>query len=227
MKDEIRRKLLSLQDAEYKEFNQKLIPTVPESRVIGIRMPVLREYAKELDFKDCGDFLRDLPHVYFEENTLHVLILERVKDFDLLIRELDIFLPYVDNWSTCDTFSPSIFKRESEKLIKKIPDWLKSEYTYEVRFGINMLMKHYLDDRFDKKYLTLVLNIHSEEYYINMMRAWYFATALAKQYGDTVLIIEQYKLDLWTHNKTIQKACESRRLTDGQKQYLRQFKLSK
>lgn len=225
MKEAIRQKLLSFRDIEYKKFNQKLIPTVSEDRVIGIRTPILRKYARELDFNECGDFLRDLPHFYFEENTLHALILEQVKGCDLLIRELDIFLPYVDNWATCDTFSPKIFEKECEKLIKKIPDWLKSKHTYEVRFGIGMLMKHFLNDKFDKKYLLLVCDIKSEEYYINMMRAWYFATALAKQYDDTVLIIEQHKLDLWTHNKAIQKACESRRLTDAQKQHLRQLKI--
>ena len=209
-------------EEEYREFSSKLMPTVEKSKVIGIRTPLLRKFAKSLD--NYEDFLTELPHKYFEENNLHAFLIEREKDFEKCIEKLNVFLPYVDNWATCDSMKPKILKKEPEKLLEHIKIWLKSKDTYSVRYGINLLMSFYLDDNFKRDYLMLVADIKSDEYYINMMRAWYFATALAKQYKQTLLYIENKVLDKWTHNKTIQKATESLRITKEQKEYLKTLK---
>lgn len=225
MKTNIQKELLNLQDLKYKEFHQKLMPTVNPDRVIGIRTPVLRKFAKEFGKTEKAEaFLKDLPHEYYEENNLHAFLLEQIKNYDELIEELNIFLPFVDNWATCDMMSPKIFKNHKEELIKDIDRWLKSNDVYAVRFAVNCLMNYYLDGDFKKEYLEKVTEIKSDEYYINMVRAWYFATALAKQYGETVKILENNVLDKWTHNKTIQKAVESYRITPEQKQYLKTLK---
>ena len=183
---------------------------------------MLRKYAKSLE--DYEDFLDDLPHKYFEENNLHAFLIERERDFDACIEKLDVFLPYVDNWSTCDSMKPKVLKKEPEKLLIHIKRWLKAKDVYSVRYAINLLMSFYLDERFDEKYLKLVAGVKSEEYYINMMRAWYFATALFKQHEKTLPYIKEKKLDIWTHNKTIQKAIESFRITNKQKEYLKKYK---
>ena len=209
-------------EEEYREFSSKLIPTVDKSTVIGVRIPLLRKYAKSLE--DYEDFLDDLPHKYFEENNLHAFLIERERDFDACIEKLDVFLPYVDNWSTCDSMKPKVLKKEPEKLLIHIKRWLKAKDVYSVRYAINLLMSFYLDEKFDEKYLRLVAEVKSEEYYINMMRAWYFATALYKQYEKTLSYIKEKKLDIWTHNKTIQKAIESFRITNKQKEYLKKYK---
>ncbi len=209
-------------EEEYREFSSKLMPTVEKSTVIGIRTPLLRKFAKELD--DYNDFLQELPHEYYEENNLHAFLIEKEKDFEKCIERLNAFLPYVDNWATCDSMKPKVLKKEPEKLLKHIKKWLKSKDAYAVRYGINLLMSFYLDENFDRRYLTLVADVKSGEYYINMMRAWYFATALAKQYEETLPYIENKVLDVWTHNKTIQKAVESFRITKEQKEYLKTFK---
>ncbi|MCM1364049.1 MAG: DNA alkylation repair protein [Faecalibacterium sp.] len=221
----VREKLFSMQDLKYKDFHSKLIPTIDSQLVIGVRTPELRRYAKEFSkHPDVQDFLNALPHKYYEENNLHGFLIELMKDYDSVIDALDSFLPYVDNWATCDLMRPKVIKRNKDKLINKIGEWLSSQDTYTIRFAIEMLMTFYLDNDFKISYADMVAVIRSDEYYINMMIAWYFATALSKQYDSIIPYIEGRKLDIWTHNKTIQKAIESRRITDEQKVYLRTLK---
>lgn len=226
--DDIRDELFKMQDIEYRDFNSKLIPTVKKEDMIGVRTPELRKYAKKL-LKEEGveDFLHSLPHKYFDENQLHAFIISEIKDFKLCIDELINFLPYLDNWATCDQLSPKIFKKYRNDLLPHIYEWLKSDKTYTVRFGIGMLMEHFLDEDFKSEYPEIVAAVRSEEYYINMMTAWYFATALAKQYESILPFIEGNKLDTWTHNKTIQKAIESNRISAEQKNYLKGLKIKK
>ena len=217
--------LFNLQDKKYGEFQIKLIPTVDPKSIIGVRTPELRKLAKEIiKENDYEAFLNDLPHKYFDENQLHAFIISEIKDYDKCLDEVNKFLPYVDNWATCDQMSPKVFKKNHDKLIDNITKWIKSKETYTIRFGIGILMQHFLDEDFKVEHLKLVANIKSEEYYVNMMRAWYFATALSKQYESTIKYIENNSLDVWTHNKTIQKAIESYRITDKQKEYLRSLK---
>lgn len=226
--DDIRGELFKMQDIGYRDFNSKLIPTVKKEDMIGVRTPELRKYAKKL-LKEEGveDFLHSLPHKYFDENQLHAFIISEIKDFKLCIDELINFLPYLDNWATCDQLSPKIFKKYRNDLLPHIYEWLKSDKTYTVRFGIGMLMEHFLDEDFKSEYPEMVAAVRSEEYYINMMTAWYFATALAKQYESILPFIEGNKLDTWTHNKTIQKAIESNRISAEQKNYLKGLKIKK
>ena len=209
-------------EEKYKEFSSKLMPTVSRDKVIGIRTPILRKYAKDLENYD--EFLTDLPHKYFEEDNLHAFLIERERDFEKCIEMLDTFLPFVDNWATCDSMKPKVLKKEPEKLLVHIKRWIKSKDVYTVRYAINLLMSFYLDENFDSDYLDLVADVKSEEYYINMMQSWYFATALAKQYNATVPYIENNVLDEWTHNKTIQKSIESFRITEEHKNYLKKLK---
>lgn len=222
IKSTIQKTLISMGEEEYKVFSSNLMPTVEKDRVIGIRIPVLRKYAKSLE--NFEDFLGELPHYYFEENNLHAFLIEREKNFDRCIERINAFLPYIDNWATCDSMKPKVLKKEPEKLLKYIKKWIKSKDVYAVRYAINLLMSYYLDDNFDEDFLKIVANISSDEYYINMMRAWYFATALAKRYKETLPYIENNVLDIWTHNKTIQKSIESFRISKEQKQYLRTLK---
>ena len=225
---DIRDELFKMQDIEYRDFNSKLIPTVKKEDMIGVRTPELRKYAKKL-LKEEGveDFLHSLPHKYFDENQLHAFIISEIKDFKFCIDELINFLPYLDNWATCDQLSPKIFKKHRNDLLPHIYEWLKSDKTYTVRFGIGMLMEHFLDEDFKTEYPEMVAAVRSEEYYINMMTAWYFATALAKQYESILPFIEGNKLDTWTHNKSIQKAIESNRINAEQKNYLKGLKIKK
>jgi len=225
---DIRDELFKMQDIEYRDFNSKLIPTVKKEDMIGVRTPELRKYAKKL-LKEEGmeDFLHSLPHKYFDENQLHAFIISEIKDFKFCIDELINFLPYLDNWATCDQLSPKIFKKHRNDLLPHIYEWLKSDKTYTVRFGIGMLMEHFLDEDFKTEYPEMVAAVRSEEYYINMMTAWYFATALAKQYESILPFIESNKLDTWTHNKSIQKAIESNRISAEQKNYLKVLKIKK
>lgn len=223
---EIQKKLFEYEDKEYKEFHSKLIPNIPPEKIIGVRTPELRKLAGQLSKEqDIQNFLDSLPHRYYEENNLHGFIIEKIKDFDQCINEIKKFIPYVDNWATCDFVTPKIFKNNTDKLILEIKEWISSGSTYTVRFAVKMLMNFYLDDCFSKEYPQMVADIISEEYYVNMMRAWYFATALAKQYDAVIPYIEQNRLDKWTHNKTIQKSIESFRITSEQKQYLRTMKV--
>lgn len=220
----VQTRLFEMQDEKYRKFQAGLMPTVPVERIIGVRTPLLRKYAAEIFKTDYWeDFIKILPHKYYEENNLHGFIIEKIKDFDRCIEEIEKFLPCVDNWATCDCVSPKVFKKSPERLIPYIKKWIDSGKTYHIRFAISMLMTWFLDERFDTQYLDLAVDIKSDEYYVNMMRAWYFATALAKQYDQTVEYIQSRRLDVWTHNKTIRKAIESYRITPEQKEYLRSF----
>ena len=220
--------LFKLQDKEYREFQSKLIPNINKERIIGVRTPLLRQLSKKIiKENNYSDFLNDLPHKYFDENQIHAFIISEIKDYDECLFEFNKFLPYIDNWATCDQSSPKIFLKNSDKLINEIKRWIKSKDTYTIRFGIGMLMRNYLDKDFKPEYLELVSNIKSKEYYVNMMIAWFFATALAKQYESTIPYIENNKLDIWVHNKTIQKSVESYRVTDEHKDYLRSLRRAK
>ena len=223
--DEITTKLFYLQDTAYRDFQVKLIPGMDAQKEIGVRTPELRKLAKELAKReDIREFLNDLPHQYFDENQLHAFILSGEKDFEKCMEDLERFLPYVDNWATCDQTSPKVFRKHRKELLDAIRRWIESDHPYTVRFAIKMLMEHFLDEDFDPAYPEMVAEVRSEEYYIRMMIAWYFATALAKQYEAVLPYLEQKKLDVWTHNKTIQKAVESYRITEEQKIYLKSLK---
>lgn len=223
--NEIQKRLFDLKDPGYRDFQSKLLPSVDKDRIIGVRTPQLKDLAKRL-LKDpeVYGFLDILPHRYFDEDQLHAFIISGIKDFDACMDLVEKFLPYIDNWATCDQLSPAVFKKHRTGLLEHIKTWISSGKTYVVRFGTGMLMQHYLDEDFDAEYLDIVAGISSEEYYVNMMRAWYFATALAKQYDAVLPYIENKRLDLWTHNKAVQKAVESRRITEEQKSYLRSLK---
>ena len=222
----IQEKLLALQDEKYRDFHSKLIPTIPPETIIGIRMPVMRklvkEYAKD---PESAEFLKQLPHTYYDENLLHALLVAEIKDYDTCVKEVERFLPYVDNWAVCDVFSPKVFRKNRDKLIGKVREWSASERPYTCRFGMEMLMTHFLDEDFRPEFLEIPAAVHSEEYYVNMMIAWFYATALAKQWDATIGYVEKHRLDPWTHNKTIQKARESYRITPEQKEYLKTLKV--
>lgn len=223
-KEEIRSRLFDMQDIEFKKFQCKLIPGVNSDTVIGVRTPLLRKLAKEI-FKsdDYEEFIRDLPHEYYEEVNLHGMIICMVSDYDEAIHEVNKLLPYVDNWATCDLLScKKAFKDNLDKLETDVKRWISSGDTYTVRFGIGVLLEFYLDDAFDLKYLEWVARVESDEYYIRMMKAWYFATALAKQYDEAIPYIENHRLEEWVHRKTIQK--ESFRVSDDTKAYLNTLK---
>ena len=222
---EIQKKLCELQDKEYAEFQSKLTPVIPRDAFIGVRVPEVRKLAKSYS-KDpeCQEFLKELPHQYYDENMLHGLVLSEMKDYDDCIRAVDLFLPYVDNWAVCDIMSPKVFKKHKEQLLEKIREWAASDLVYTCRFGLEMLMSHFLDEDYAPEYLEIPAGVRSEEYYVNMMIAWFFATALAKQCDTTIPYIEGNRLDTWVHNKTIQKARESYRITEEQKEYLKGLK---
>ena len=222
---DIQNRLFELQDTKYAAFQAKLTPGVPVDSFIGVRVPDCRKLAKTI-YKENNyeGFLKELPHTYYDENMLHGLILSEFKDYDTCIEALEEFLPYVDNWAVCDIMSPKIFKKHKAELMEKIREWSASSHTYTCRFGMEMLMSHFLDADFQPEYHEIVAAVRSEEYYVNMMIAWYFATALAKQWDATIPYLLENRLDVWTHNKTIQKAIESYRITDEQKVYLRTLK---
>lgn len=223
----IQKKLFELQDKEYAKFQSKLTPNVDPKTFIGVRVPECRKLAKDL-FKNEQDavmgFLSQLPHKYYDENMLHGLLISEIKELDVCIEYLEKFLPYVDNWAVCDIMSPKCFKKHKEELLPLIEKWTKASEEYTIRFGIEMLMSHFLDDDFKSEYLKIVASVQSDKYYVNMMIAWFFATALTKQWDSTISYIEEGKLEDWVHNKTIQKARESYRISDEQKQYLNSFK---
>lgn len=221
----IRDRLFELQDLKYRDFHSRLMPTVSKDLIIGVRTPDLRKLAKELKKTETAkEFIKILPHKFYEENNLHAFLIEEMRDYDSCIAELNRFLPYVDNWATCDMMRPKIFKKHLPELIEQIKIWIASDETYTVRFGIEMLMCFYLDEHFSPEYPEMISKIRSDEYYIHMMVAWYFATALAKQYDVIIPYIEQNRLEADTRNKTIRKAIESYRITDEQKSYLRTLK---
>lgn len=221
----IQERLIAEQDKPYADFSAKLIPTVDPERIIGVRVPVLREMAKKLHkWDDIPSFLSALPHSYFEENQLHALLLSIRQDFEPLMAKIDSFLPFVDNWATCDLLSPKIHPRDFPAFLKHIQTWLGSDHEYTIRFGVGMMMQYFLDDAFDVQFLEWVVALRSEAYYVNMMIAWFFATALVKQYDASLPYLEQNQLSPWTHNKAIQKAIESRRISPETKSYLRSLK---
>ena len=220
--------LKSQQDLKYRQMQLSIIPNIDGDRIIGVRTPELRNLAKELSGGELAkEFLNELPHYYFEENQLHSFLISRIKDYKECLTAVNKFLPYVDNWATCDQLSPKAFIKNKGALINEIKKWLKINHVYTKRFAIEMLMSHYLDEDFKEEYLELVANIKSDEYYLNMMIAWYFATALAKQYNPSIKYIKDKRLSPWVHNKTIQKAVESYRITDEQKIYLKTLKVQK
>ena len=221
----IQEELFALRDEEYAVFQQKLIPGVPAERIIGVRVPELRNLAKRY-YKDPEQrqFLKALPHGYYDEDLLHALLIAEEKDFARCLEETEAFLPFVDNWAVCDIFSPKVFAKHKEELLQRIRIWVRSEKTYICRFGIGMLMQHFLDADFDAAYLEIPATVQSEEYYVNMMLAWFFATALAKQWEAAIPYLEAGRLPRWTHNKTIQKARESYRISAAEKEYLKRLK---
>ena len=223
--DAIRAQLFALQDKEYQVFYSRLMPTLPPETVIGVRVPLLRKLAKQLaDTPEAEAFLQELPHFYCEENALHAFLLEPVRDYGTALAATERFLPYVDNWAVCDSFSPKVFAQHKPELLPAIRRWLGSDQVYTVRYGIGMLMRYYLDEQFKPEYPKKVAEVKSDEYYVNMMIAWYFATALAKQWDAAVPYIEQHRLSEWVHKKTIQKAVESYRITSEQKEYLKGYR---
>lgn len=239
---ELVKRLLAEQDLKYRDFHASLLPNIDKKSIIGVRVPTMRKIAKEFADSatpvELGKFLDKLPHKYFEENQVHLFVVERIKDFDECVRRIEQFLPYIDNWAVCDGKSPKALLKDESRFYAKICEWLKSTKPYTVRFGVNMLMAFFLDDRFDKNQLKLVATIDenlfddagraecpTDRYYVQMVIAWYMATALAKQWDATFPYIKGRKLSPWIHNKTIQKACESYRITDAQKKILRALKL--
>lgn len=217
--------LFTHQDQKYAEFIAKLIPTLPKEKFIGIRSPEYKKIVKELpDVEEVSAFMKALPHEYYEENILQGALINRIKDFDSCIEEVERFLPYVDNWAVCDGLQPTVFRKNTAAIKRKLPEWIASEATYTRRFGMHMLMTHFLDDAFDEALLSQPADLRSGEYYVNMMTAWLFAEALTKQWETAIAYIEERRLDKWTHNKAIQKAIESYRITDEQKEYLRSLR---
>ena len=220
--------LFALKDENYRRFHAKLIPDIPIDNIIGVRTPVLRKYAKEVaKLPETNIFLESLPHIYYEENNLHGALLSLLypKDIIAFMEQLERFLPYVDNWATCDMLSPKIFKKHLSYVYERVQKWLQSDAVYTIRFGIVTLLGFYLDDAFEPEMLQLVANVRSEEYYVNMAVAWYFSMALVKQYDAMLPYIQNRVLEPWTHNKSIQKAIESRRIPQETKAYLRGLKI--
>lgn len=217
--------LLSLADPAYKAFHSPLIPTIDPQRILGVRVPVLRAFAKTLSPEQTAVFLANLPHFYYDENMLHATLLGGIKDFDRCLTQVEDFLPYVDNWAVCDCLSPAVFRRHRPQLLPQVLRWVESPAEYTCRFGIGMLMRHFLDEDFQAEYLAIPAAVKREEYYVKMMVAWFFATALAKQWEETLPYLESRRLEPWTHNKAIQKARESRRVTPRQKEYLNRLKV--
>ncbi len=225
-KRELKNLLVNLSDEKFKKFNSSLIPNIDPESVIGVKTPHLRKIAKEL-YKsgEYTDFLRYIPHKYFEENQIQAFVIAEIRDFDTCLKEIERFLPFIDNWATCDQLSPKIFSKHKKELIEYIRIWINSDHTYTIRFAVNMLMRHYLDSDYDPAYSDMVAEICHTDYYVNMVRAWYFATGLVKQKEHILPYIENNVLDIWTHNKTIRKAIESFRVNAETKDYLRLLKI--
>ena len=221
----LQKQLFELQDLKYRDFHSKLMPETDKETVIGIRTPVLRKFAKEFSgTSEAEAFLRQLPHRYYEENNLHMMLITGIKDYEKCMEEIQRFLPCIDNWATCDYPAPKCFARHKDQVLEEAKRWISSGETYVIRYGIGMLMRLFLDEDFSSEYLEMTAAVQSQEYYVNMMIAWYFATALAKQWDATVPYIEQHKLSDWVHRKTVQKAVESYRITPEQKEYLKGFR---
>ena len=221
----LQKQLFELQDLKYRDFHSKLMPETDKETVIGIRTPVLRKFAKEFaGTSEAEAFLRQLPHRYYEENNLHMMLITGIKDYEKCMEEIQRFLPCIDNWATCDYPAPKCFARHKDQVLEEAKRWISSGETYVIRYGIGMLMRLFLDEDFSSEYLEMAAAVQSQEYYVNMMIAWYFATALAKQWDATVPYIEQHKLSDLVHRKTVQKAVESYRITPEQKEYLKGFR---
>lgn len=222
----LQKQLFELQDLKYRDFHSKLLPGIDKEKIIGIRTPQLRKFAKEFaKTKEADLFLQDLPHTYYEENNLHMMLVSWMKDYGACLKEVRRFLPYIDNWATCDLPLPKCFEKHKTELLPEIQSWIMDTHTYTIRYGIGVLMRLYLDEAFSPEFPELVAQVRSEEYYVNMMIAWYMSTALAKQWETIIPYIEQKKLPEWVHRKTIQKAVESYRITPEQKAYLKTFRL--
>ena len=223
---DIQQELFEMQDLKYKDFHSRLMPTVSPEAIIGVRTPQLRKFARDFaKTPESHEFIKQLPHKFYEENNVHAFVIEQIKNYEAAMSETEKFLPYIDNWATCDMFLPKAFKKNTDKLILKIDEWIKSDKIYTVRYAIGLLMSLYLDDEFKLEYPEAVASVRSEEYYVNMMIAWYFATALAKRYDEVLPYITEKRLDTWTHNKAIQKAIESNRISKETKEYLKTFKI--
>lgn len=221
----IQEELFRLADKEYADFQAKLAPTIDRETFIGVRVPELRKFAKVVQkHGECEQFLRTVPHSYYDENMLHSILISGMKKYEECLEMLEIFLPYVDNWAVCDTLRPKIFAKHKDAVLAKIHEWVASDHVYTCRFGIDMLMTYYLDDDFKEEYLAIPATVTSDEYYVKMMVAWYYATALAKQWDATIVYLTENRLPVWTHNKTIQKAKESNRITPEQKTFLNDLK---
>ena len=226
---DIQKRLYAMQDKEYRSFQSRLMPTVNPDKIIGVRVPQIRELARDVMKNEpelVATFLQELPHQYYEEDNLHVFLVNRTKDFDACLMQVEAFLPHLDNWATCDSFRPEVFRQHRQQVLAKARGWMESGHCYTVRFGIGCMMSYFLDEDFSPEQLELVGGISSEEYYVRMMQAWYFATALAKQYQPTLAYLGKNNLEVWTHNKAIQKAVESHRITAEQKALLRKMKRS-
>ena len=222
---EVQEQLFALRDLKYRDFHSKLIPNIDKENVIGIRVPILRKFAKQFAKSDkVQEFLNELPHQYYEENNLHMMLITQIKDYEKCLEEINRFLPYIDNWATCDFAEPACFGKHRDELLPQIRQWIASEHTYTIRYGIGVLMRLYLEEDFCPEYPELVVNVRSEEYYVNMMIAWYLATALAKQWDVVIPYLEEHRLSDRVHRKTIQKAVESYRITKEQKIYLKKLR---
>ena len=221
--------LFSMQDTKYRDFHSKLIPNIDKERIIGVRMPELRKYAKRLAKEPyAAEFMNELPHYYYEENSLHAALVSDMKgSLDEVIAETEKLLPYIDNWAVCDIFSPKVFRKYPDEVYVKCLEWISSGLTYTVRFGIDMLMSLYLGENFRREIIDIIAAVKSEEYYVNMAIAWFFSFALIKQYDSTIGIFEEKRLDKWVHNKSLQKAVESRRIDDATKLYLKGLKIKR
>lgn len=219
---ELQKSLFELQDLKYRDFHAKLLPGIEKEKIIGIRTPILRKFAREFaKTQDAQEFLQELPHQYYEENNLHLMLVTQIRDYEKCLEEVTRFLPYIDNWATCDLPLPKCFEKHKDELIMDVKNWINSKDTYIIRYGIGVLLRLYLDEGFKDEYPKLVAGVISDEYYVNMMIAWYFATALAKQWDTVIVYLEERKLPEWVHRKTIQKAIESYRITKEQKEYLK------
>lgn len=210
---------------KYRDFQSKLVPNIPKETILGVKTPDMRRIAKEIKgTKEAEEFLTELPHKYYEENLVHFFLIAMIRDFDECVKAVETFLPYVDCWPVCDQSSPKVFTKDHDKLLPLIKKWISSEHVYSVRFGLRMLMNEFLGEDFSPEYLEWAAAVKGQDYYIKMMVAWYFATALAKQYDDSVVYIEERRLEPWTHKKAIQKAIESFRVSDEHKEYLKTFR---
>ncbi|MBQ1566095.1 MAG: DNA alkylation repair protein [Clostridia bacterium] len=219
------RRLAEVKDDAYREFQAKLVPNIPKETILGVRTPELRKIAKEVfESAERDAFLNDLPHKYYEENLIHFFVLAMIRDFDECVRRVEAFLPYVDCWPASDQATPKSFRKNHEKLLPYIEKWIASDHVYTARFGLRMLMNEFLDADFKEEYLALAASKQGEDYYLKMMIAWFFATALAKRYDETVPYLEQHRLDEWVHKKAIQKAIESFRVSDAHKEYLKRLR---